>query len=53
MMTGAADRDEVEKFRWHDIEQKMNMEETMRQSGKIDYLELPAAGGTLDLVKTF
>jgi len=25
----------------------------MRQSGKIDYLELPAAGGTLDLVKNF
>lgn len=25
----------------------------MRQTGKLDYLELPAAGGTLDSVKAF
>ncbi len=25
----------------------------MKQTGKLDYLELPAAGGTLDSVKAF
>ena len=25
----------------------------MRQTGKLDYLEMPATGGTLDLVKAF
>ena len=29
------------------------MERIVRQTGKLDYLELPAAGGTLDSVKAF
>ena len=29
------------------------MEADLRHTGKLDYLELPATGGTLDLVKAF
>jgi predicted enzyme related to lactoylglutathione lyase len=29
------------------------MEHVVKQTGKLDYLELPAAGGTLDSVKAF
>ena len=36
-----------------DIERNMNKVQAVKQTGKLDYLELPATGGTLDSVKAF
>jgi predicted enzyme related to lactoylglutathione lyase len=36
-----------------DIEHIENEEAIMRQTGKLDYMEMPATGGTLDSVKAF
>jgi len=35
------------------LEHKENKRLDMRQTGKLDYLEMPATGGTLDRVKAF